>query len=430
MSPTPPRTVAVVGAGIVGLASAWFLQEHGVEVTVLERDRVGAGASWGNSGWLSPALATPLPEPAVVRYGARSALRASSPVYVPPRPDPKVLGFLARFLLSSTSARWRAGMAGMAPLNALALDSFDRLIAGGVTGTTSCPPAHLACFRHRAEQLAMAHELDEIRACGQPVDAELLDGDGARALNPAVSEEVTAALALKGQRFLDPSAFVTSLAEAVAARGGHLETGTDVKAVREVNDRAELAVLQDELLTRRAFDAIVLANGAWLGELTRRLGVRVPVQSGRGYSFTAPTSRRGDHSPVLPHPARRLHAGRRPRARGRDDGASTAGRTHRSGPAGSRRRLRPPAPCGCGSQRHPRCLGGVTAVHRRRAPAHRSNAVEPDLGGRGSRDVGRHPGTGHGQPGRGGHGDRGRTSGAAPLRPAPLASRAPDLRIT
>ena len=291
MSPTPPRTVAVVGAGIVGLASAWFLQEHGVEVTVLERDRVGAGASWGNSGWLSPALATPLPEPAVVRYGARSALRASSPVYVPPRPDPKVLSFLTRFLLSSTSARWRAGMAGMAPLNALALDSFDRLIAGGVTGTTSCPPAHLACFRHQAEQLEMALELDEIRACGQPVDAELLDGDEARALNPAVSEEVTAALALKGQRFLDPSAFVTSLAEAVAARGGHLETGTDVKAVREVNDRAELAVLQDELLTRRAFDAIVLANGAWLRELTRRLGVRVPVQSGRGYSFTAPASR-------------------------------------------------------------------------------------------------------------------------------------------
>ena len=287
---SPPRSVAVVGAGMVGLATAWFLQEHGVHVTVLERDRVAAGASWGNAGWLSPALATPLPEPAVIRYGARSALRPSSPVYVPVRPDPKVLSFLARFLMSSTASRWRAGMAAMVPLNAVALDAFDALLAGGVTGTTTTPPAHLACFRNQAERRGMARELDDIRACGQPIDAALLDGDEARAMNPAISAEVTAALALKGQRFINPAAFVTSLSEAVLARGGSLETDCDVKAVREVRDRAELAVLQDGLLTRRAFDAIVLANGTWLGELTRRLGVRVPVQSGRGYSFTVPTS--------------------------------------------------------------------------------------------------------------------------------------------
>ena len=54
-----PRHVAVIGAGMVGLATAWFLQEAGVRVTVYERDHVGAGASWGNAGWLTPALTAP-----------------------------------------------------------------------------------------------------------------------------------------------------------------------------------------------------------------------------------------------------------------------------------------------------------------------------------------------------------------------------------
>ena len=62
-----PRQVAVVGAGMVGLATAWFLQEAGVQVTVYEQDHIGAGASWGNAGWLTPGLTAPLPEPAVLR---------------------------------------------------------------------------------------------------------------------------------------------------------------------------------------------------------------------------------------------------------------------------------------------------------------------------------------------------------------------------
>src|SRR5690242_5210798 len=85
-----PRTAVVVGGGIVGLSVAWFLQEHGVEVTVVERAEVGAGASWGNAGWISPGLAIPLPEPSVLRYGFRSLMDPDAPLYVPTKPDPKL----------------------------------------------------------------------------------------------------------------------------------------------------------------------------------------------------------------------------------------------------------------------------------------------------------------------------------------------------
>lgn len=92
----PPRTALVIGAGMTGLATAWFLQEAGLEVTVVDRRQVAAGASWGNAGWLSPALAVPLPEPGALRLGLRTLLSPASPLYIPPRADPR----LARFLLS------------------------------------------------------------------------------------------------------------------------------------------------------------------------------------------------------------------------------------------------------------------------------------------------------------------------------------------
>jgi len=71
-----PRSAIVVGAGIVGLSTAWFLQERGVDVTVVDRTGVAAGASWGNAGWISPALTLPLNSPGVLRYGcARCSTR-------------------------------------------------------------------------------------------------------------------------------------------------------------------------------------------------------------------------------------------------------------------------------------------------------------------------------------------------------------------
>jgi NADPH-dependent 2,4-dienoyl-CoA reductase/sulfur reductase-like enzyme len=59
--------LVVVGAGIVGLVTAWFLQEYGAAFTVVDRERIVAGASWGNAGWLSPGIVTPLAEPSVLR---------------------------------------------------------------------------------------------------------------------------------------------------------------------------------------------------------------------------------------------------------------------------------------------------------------------------------------------------------------------------
>lgn len=278
-----PGSVAVVGAGMVGLSTAWFLQERGIEVTVFDREHVAAGASWGNAGWLAPALTTPLPEPAVLRYGVRTALQPSSPVYVPPRPDPRLWRFLAGFARHCTSRRWAKAMAAYGPVNRLALDAFGTLAEAGATPRPRSAEPFLACYRTATERAGMVDELNKIRRAGQPVEFALLTGDQARSHEPALSSDVEAAIWLTGQKFINPPEFVHALGNSVIGRGGKVREGVGVDRVRDAGPHAVVLDSQGE---EHRFDAVVLATGAHLGRLARPFGVRRVIQAGRGYSFS------------------------------------------------------------------------------------------------------------------------------------------------
>src|SRR3954447_21891452 len=280
--------VAVIGAGMVGLSTAWFLQEGGVEVTVYDRDRVAAGASWGNAGWLTPALTAPLPEPAVLRYGLRALLSPRSPVYLPLRADPTLARFLAGFARHSTARAWRRGMAAYAPLNERALEAFDVLAAGGVPATTHHAGTFLASFRRERDAERLCAELEHIREAGQEVSFSPLTGWRARAMEPALSDRVRAAVQIRGQRYLHPPEFLTSLGFAVQARGGQVVQGAEVV---HLHHRAGGINVITDAGERLRHDAVVLATGAELSRLASGFGVRRPVQAGRGYSFSVPVER-------------------------------------------------------------------------------------------------------------------------------------------
>ncbi len=283
--PGSPRQVAVVGAGMVGLSCAWFLQEAGVQVTVYERDSVGAGASWGNAGWLTPALTAPLPGPAVLRYGLRAVLDPRSPVYLPLRADRTLLRFLTGFAAHSTARRWRRGMAAYVPLNERALEAFDVLAAGGVPAVTQPAEPFLACFRRERDAEVLLTELEHIRDAGQEATFQPVTGRRARALEPALSDLVGAAVRISGQRYLHPPEYVRSLASAVRQRGGEVAEGVGVADLQDGGGGVTVTTTAGE---RQRHDAVVVATGAELGRLAGRFGVREPVQAGRGYSFSVP----------------------------------------------------------------------------------------------------------------------------------------------
>nr|MDT0524055.1 FAD-dependent oxidoreductase [Streptomyces sp. DSM 41633] len=185
----------------VGLCTAWYLQEYDIEVTVFDRDDVAAGSSWGNAGWLTPSIATPLPEPAVLKYGLGALLSHSSPVYVPPTANPTLLRFLAQFARNSTAKRWRKAMQALIPLNNEALAAFAEMELDLAEKSAPAAP-FIAAYRTSADREVLLEEINHIRAAGQSVNFELLDGAEARAQEPALSSEINAAIRILDERFL------------------------------------------------------------------------------------------------------------------------------------------------------------------------------------------------------------------------------------
>lgn len=283
----------VIGAGMVGLSTAWYLQEHGVEVTVIDRTGVAAGSSWGNAGWLTPGKAIPLADPSLWTYGPRALIDPDAALHVPFRFDAGLWSFLARFASNGTHRAWDRTMAALTPIDKLALECFDELAAGGVDSWTREGPFIIG-FTEEARSTGFIRELEGVIRHEQDVPYERLENP--RELAPQLSEAVKVVYRLDGQRFLEPAPYVQALADSVISRGGQVLSGLDAASVTGT-PKPTVVLADGEQLTA---DSVVVATGAWMPKLARPLGVRVRVQAGRGYSFTVETDEPSKYPVYLP----------------------------------------------------------------------------------------------------------------------------------
>lgn len=178
--------------------------------------------------------------------------------------------------------RWRRATAAYRAVNHQALNAFDELTDGGVEASPRQADPFLVCFTDTAARAAMVEELTEMERLGHKVGFDVLDGGQARLEAPILTEHVSTAVRLHDQRFIDPPRYIASLAAAVVARGAAL---IEHSRVIDLQDDGK-HVWVDSRTGRTSYDAVVIATGAWLPELAHRFGVRLPVQAGRGYSFS------------------------------------------------------------------------------------------------------------------------------------------------
>ena len=274
--------VVVVGGGVVGLCTAYYLAEAGLEVEVVERRALGSGASRGNAGWVCLSHSTPVPAPGVVRYALRSLGRPDSPLYLRPLPDPAFVRWLWRFWRSSTPAAFRRGYTAIAELNRTTFDLFDGLRAAGVE-TSLTRPGMVHAFLSPAEarhHLAVQRQMAHGR---YPLPDDVVTGDEARLLDPALSDRVRAAYLVEGEGVVDPEAFARALGEALAASGVKIHENTDATGFRTEGNRVTaLRTATGEI----PCSAAVIAAGMRSSDLLGSLGHPLPLQAGKGYSFS------------------------------------------------------------------------------------------------------------------------------------------------
>jgi len=263
---------------VVGVSCAYYLARGGAHVVLLERDRVGAGASEGNAGCVSPGHG-PLNAPGRVGKAIRQMLDPTSPLYIRPAWDPGLWRWLIDFMRYCTPEHVEHAMNVMAPLGRETLLLFGDLVR----------EERIDCeYREEGYYHVCSTEegLTESRAEGlilerHGYEPEAIDGDELRRREPAMGPAPVGAVFFPQAATLDPGLFLKRFAKVAGRRGVEIREGVAAVGVDVQGGRARgVRTSSGETL---GCDAVVLATGPYSLKLAKRLGTRLPVQPGKGY---------------------------------------------------------------------------------------------------------------------------------------------------
>lgn len=295
-----PRHVVVVGSGVVGLSCAQALQERGCRVTVLERggpDR--DSCSLGNAGYVSPSHVFPLASPGIVQKALGWMGDPESPFYVHPRLDPHFVSWAWRFCRAATPARARAAGPVIRELTMRSRELFVRMAERAGNEFELVTEGSLNLVRSERGLEEESRVAERAKELGQPV--QVLDAKGVSALEPDLTLDIVGGVYYPLDAHVTPQRFVKTLERWVAEAGTRFVWNAELNGWRTEGGKVRAArTAQGEIEA----DAFVVAAGSWSGLLARQLGVRLPMEPGKGYSMTMPRPRERIRRSVLLHEAR------------------------------------------------------------------------------------------------------------------------------
>lgn len=275
--------IGVIGAGVVGVSAALALAKRGHRVTLFDREGVAAGASRGNAGAFAFSEVIPLATPGIMRKAPRWLFDPGGPLSIPPAYALRIAPWLAAFWRASLPGRYRTSVEAQSALMKHSSAALERLVAAhGLEGLLR-REGQLQLYEGEGEYRASLPEWQERRAAG--VRFELLDTPQAiAAIQPGIAPRFThAGYTPDWLNVVDPLSWVEKLAETFAGLGGRIERAD----IRQLAASAVEARVNDGAGEWR-FDRLVVAAGAHSGTLARQLGLRLPLETERGYNTTLP----------------------------------------------------------------------------------------------------------------------------------------------
>jgi D-amino-acid dehydrogenase len=273
------QRAVIVGSGIIGLGIAVELVWRGVHVTLVDPRAPGTGASDGNTGWVVPALSAPIPAPGLPSQAVRWMLKQHSPFRIDFPNLAKQLPWLVSFWKHCDETSHRQGLLAQGRLNADSYQGFRRWADRGLgfeweeSGVTFVADDE-STIEHVAEEMCV------LSAWGYK-SVERLDAPTLRDAYPEVGPSVQRGIRASWEQYVRPESVIDALVRAIQPNG---------RVVREELDEFRLSgrrvtgvVAGGEDIDA---DAVVLAAGAWSGDVGRKLGVEFPILAGKGYSIT------------------------------------------------------------------------------------------------------------------------------------------------
>ncbi|MBX6373334.1 MAG: FAD-dependent oxidoreductase [Acetobacteraceae bacterium] len=295
-----PRTdrprVLVIGAGIVGLCVAWHLARRGAEVTVLDGEEPGSGASSGNAGAISGGSVAPLAMPGVLRQVPQMLTDPAGALHVPMSYWPRATPWLLRFVAAARPARVEGIAQALAGLLFGAMERHREILAAEGALDLLRDDGQLYLYRDEAHYAKDAAAWELRRRHGLRI--EFLRGpDAIRALEPEVSPVYTLGVFLPEQgNSVNPLRHAQVVAAGVRRMGGQILR----RAVRAIATAEGRVIGAETASGRIEADLVVLAAGAWSARLLRPLGLRVPLETQRGYHVMVPDAGVRLSRPIVP----------------------------------------------------------------------------------------------------------------------------------
>jgi D-amino-acid dehydrogenase len=273
--------VLVVGGGVIGLACAYYLARSGQSVRIIEQDQMGAGASHGNCGLIFISDLPPLCSPGAIHSELLRTLKGESPLYIKPRPDLPLAFWLLRFAANCNARHLERAIRARDAILRVSGELFTDLFAD----------EPLDCdFENRGVLMAFTHpktmaDYEKTNRLLEPFDlaAVFHDHRSVHRLEPALSDRVCGGWHHRKDSHLRPEALMKNWVRVARDRGINIQEGCRLERFETRKGAATAAITSTGRLTA---DHFVLAAGAWTQTIGRQLGLRIPVQPGKGYSIT------------------------------------------------------------------------------------------------------------------------------------------------
>jgi len=278
--------VVIIGGGIVGLSSAYYLSESGHEVTVIDKTDISGNCSYGNAGYVCPSHFVPLATPGIVKQGLKWMWNSKSPFYVQPRLNLSLIDWGLKFMRSATPEhveRSAIPLRDIAILSQKMYEDWTKLpqfqFAYEHKGLlevfqTDKGGDHAKHIMHRAHDLGLT-------------DTVLLDASELQALEPHTTVEAKGAVWFKCDAHLYPNKLMTQLVADLKNKGVHFILNDEVIGFEKNQQQVTKVRTTKQVVDA---DSVVIAAGSWSRELSALLQLKIPLMPGRGYSVTLENS--------------------------------------------------------------------------------------------------------------------------------------------
>lgn len=293
------KTVHIIGGGVVGLSSAWYLHQAGYDVTVINNSGPGEACSYGNAGYVSPSHFVPLAAPGMIAKGLAWMFRSDSPFYIHPRLSPDLLRWTWQFYRNSTPAKVKESMPVMRDIMMYSRSLYEELSKTEGFNFDFDPCGLLMLVR---EKKALQEEIETAEmAHAIGMQADILNPSELAKLDPTVKMDVLGGVHYPSDVQIYPNKFMADMIAALHNKGVHFIQGT-VSGFGYSGTHVSEVHLSDG--QRIPVSEVVAAAGSRTAILLKHLGFNLLMQDGKGYSVTLPKPGLRPRIPAILHEAR------------------------------------------------------------------------------------------------------------------------------